>query len=900
MNSEKMHKCMKFGSVGILLVLLIFIPHFQANNPQISDNPERTSSLTTNYSNELRSSFDLTQLPYLDNISYVVDWLTENLIDETTLPVSPNDAENPMFYGSSNRIGDTIVDGNHYYEDFVVMFDGLLQLAYPDLTNQDLIDYYYRLQDFDFLNTSSEGGYFTYLNQDLSDNSTVIELNGNAQTILSFQDWLNIQDVSDDASDIIVDQWDTIKDLFWDNSYDTFYHSSSDENKHLVDQFVAAISGFSIYNAKIDSIANEAFTTADSVMDIIMNQGYNIFKNGYFQGIMQTDLSLAVNDRPYLSTNAYGIWSLIEWAFANPNLPEADFNERIAWAEEVYDTMKTNFWNETYSVYISETDIEFNLQDPNAYLKDNAEMLLATLKLFEATENLTYFDNFYEHYTGIESIFRDNANGNYFTEFDVLSEAINDEKDLTDHAYLLRSYSEIDSLAKMMTSSIDVNNSDILYGQGTDIQISSHYGLDYSIGSEDISTDIVGADAKIVLRHPNGTILIETSLPTTQNGEVNYNYTIDPLLDIGEYSIGIRLNYTGFETEYLEGSFTIASGINVDEVIVENSDIKAGTSVDFKLIVSSVYPTDVSFNLYVHGDRIQNKTLDEPVVLVQEDTTNITFSVLTSVAAEFGESEIIIDFMNNSVVFESISENINILSPITVEEIALDNPVYKSENLELNLKLKNDAEVEAPIKIEVSGKYLDDIVYQKTLAAELLDVISLNITLDPNTPIGYINYEIVIERTSDEQIVYSREFTTFVYSSLNIGNVDIPEVLPHGQEAKAIIDVENLLSVSQDITIEIYSDGKLVNSGEKTVLPGDNSIGFSFDKKLNPYALGSQNYEILIKNGDGEILYEESFVIDNNISGWSFLLGYALPILIPIVGMIVFKHLAMENKKRLG
>ena len=80
-----------------------------------------------------------------------------------------------------------------------------------------------------------------------------------------------VHEVEEQFADIITTQWNSIKSLFGDEGYDTFYHSTVDQDKYIQDQLVAALSGFLIYQSSIDGISADALDKADSVMELLLN-----------------------------------------------------------------------------------------------------------------------------------------------------------------------------------------------------------------------------------------------------------------------------------------------------------------------------------------------------------------------------------------------------------------------------------------------------------------------------------------------------------------------------------------------------------------------------------------------------------------------------------------------------
>ena len=127
MNSMRIKNYARNGAIGIFIVLFAFLPLFQMNLPIMPNSPEENTSKLNNYIPSSQGSYDLTNLPYFDNISGVTDWVSSSIIDEDTIPQNPSDPYYPMYFGSSNQDSSSITDNNHYLEDFWVMFDGLMQ-----------------------------------------------------------------------------------------------------------------------------------------------------------------------------------------------------------------------------------------------------------------------------------------------------------------------------------------------------------------------------------------------------------------------------------------------------------------------------------------------------------------------------------------------------------------------------------------------------------------------------------------------------------------------------------------------------------------------------------------------------------------------------------------------------
>ncbi|MHA1745539.1 MAG: hypothetical protein ACTSWW_06040, partial [Promethearchaeota archaeon] len=388
-TSQALRKWINYGMLGIFIGILLLQPTFQASSAGLNTNMSEVTSNIDTHSPFSQGSEDLTNLPFFDNSSPLVDWLSQ-MVDEATTPASPPDPYFPMYFAESNQAGD-IIDSNHYLEDFAVFLDGFVNIAYPDLPNYDLLDedilkYYDRLKDLDFWDNNetdtTERGYYSSINSNWTVNSTIKELNGNAQILITFIDWiLNNEPGADNLEPIIIEQWNVINDLFWDVDLSMYNHSTEfiGEDKYMEDQFIAAIAGFLISGANLPTVSTDALAKAKSVMTEMT--GGSIYYRDTFRTQRGEDLKS-------LTANAYGIWALSESYIANAN----ESYDAIELAENTFQKVNETLWNPSYGLFMSEMDIEADIVTDNVItLKGNAIMMQALERLFTVTGNFTYF-----------------------------------------------------------------------------------------------------------------------------------------------------------------------------------------------------------------------------------------------------------------------------------------------------------------------------------------------------------------------------------------------------------------------------------------------------------------------------------------------------------------------------
>ncbi|MCK4798726.1 MAG: hypothetical protein KAT05_15215, partial [Spirochaetes bacterium] len=98
MNSKRLKNYAKNSAIGIFIVLFMFLPLIQLKPHILPGNTEGNFLNSNQNIPSSQGSYDLTTLPYFENISGVTDWVSSNIIDEATFPVSPSESFYPMYF----------------------------------------------------------------------------------------------------------------------------------------------------------------------------------------------------------------------------------------------------------------------------------------------------------------------------------------------------------------------------------------------------------------------------------------------------------------------------------------------------------------------------------------------------------------------------------------------------------------------------------------------------------------------------------------------------------------------------------------------------------------------------------------------------------------------------------
>jgi uncharacterized protein YyaL (SSP411 family) len=117
----------------------------------------------------------------------------------------------------------------------------------------------------------------------------------------------------------------------------------------------------------------------------------------------------------YLLVNALAISTILDYNIASNYSSNSGF---ITQASRIYDFLKSKLYNSTYDMYNNRMDQSgSSVRDYNLHLFENSWMLQATLDLFKATGNITYYNDALQHFYGIENTLYDSINHGYNATF---------------------------------------------------------------------------------------------------------------------------------------------------------------------------------------------------------------------------------------------------------------------------------------------------------------------------------------------------------------------------------------------------------------------------------------------------------------------------------------------------
>ncbi len=911
MNNKSLRNSMKLGILGLFIGILIFQSTLQTyvNNPLGETSFEDTLlDETANPVNQ--AGYNILKLPFLENTTLLSDWLENNMIDEATLPTSPSpDGSNfyPLYYAESDQFGN-IIDDHHHLEDFGAFLGGLYQITGEQTTSID--NYIEQLDKYNFA-TSDDVGYYSWVNDGATVNSTEKDFMSNAQILLSILNVVleNPSVGTSAVKSVLTSQWNDLETLFLDTTLDVndggemYNHSLSEPKKYMEDQLVAAIISYQMYKvfpsngaylARASNLMNELLSNGDGT-DYFDDDSFDISRD------VDPRSGENFNDNRNINTNAYGIWALAEHSYYNTGN-----TGYIDDAENIFQWNQNRLANtSTYSLFMTEAG-KFGTSVENAtiYLKNNAIMLTAVSKLFEITGNFTYYDYCMDMYDSIEQFFKDSSsNGIYFKSIEPENKSQDRVKNFGSNSYIVRSLSLMEDLANKATLDLTSNTSDtIIKGEEIDMNISSIYSFDKEaiLFDETLENEVLISNSSFFCTIRNSSNDIVDSYSTSSNpdndGTYEIIYNIESL-NTGTYTISMCANNTGVKTVFSEISFEIISGIQLLSSEISVDEIIAGDVFDLNLTFDSSRLEDLNVSININSSSIVNQTHHNELIHneASELETSLIYSIQALTEAALDSQIIVIEVYIDDDILISKTINLDLQTAISFQQTS-DLTGYRGKEFQLEVIYKNSASESIDVKIVIDGEFIISDISSEMLNPGLSTKI-YSILIEDDAPLRSIDYNIEVSRVSDDNTLISQDLSIVVENPLEFKYIEVPEFSYHFKKSFVLVSIYNHLDVNQNVTISIDDD---INSSIVVLNPRENIFKVPIGSFLNPYNLNTEEFFFKITDMDGNLIYEQYISTKVKPSIQSLLLAYVAPILIPIIGMVVFKQIAMENKKRLS
>ncbi len=787
--------------------------------------------------------------------------------------------------------GFTITDYTQYADDLIYF---LMGFADSDV-NFDQLDY-----TGTPLWDSTNQGFFKEMDGTLTTVSTEKKVFDNLLYILALLKGTEYASNPTSVVNKITSQWSAVINEFWDNDNSAFNHSNAASNERFSnDNLLGAYIALSLSKSSsfTQSFRNQVLATGTALMTGFASTMYDDTYDSFYN---TSDLSnLQSSTFKYLYSNALGILALLEWNIANGY----EYNStEVQQAEDTWRFINDKFYNSTFDLYMTRSSETGLISDQNLYLLENAWMLQATLELFKHTGNTTYYIHAMDLFNGIEATLYQDSGYN--------SQYGSNEKTMDSYGMFLYSLNNFYDIYLHSEITVVLNQSEYVYQIDPTLNFTLSYNIsmDFSysaIGeSWSISAPIDNADIDYILRYAeNNTIVNVNSSTTDASGQHLFLYNLSTLTSLYDYELGILCNRTGFNVDTEIVDLPLTAGFEIDEISPLYDILHQGETGLLNITYTSSRPDNIDAVTITSGEYFLEQTSSHHIIAREDEIdgkikSSIVVNVTALEDAELGSQFLKIIVLNNfsEPIFQQ-KIDLEIFSAVEVLSILVDQYLVDLAPTEMEFTFKNHRKTNnESINIEVNGS---TFVYSNTIVDDIpaLGQKSKSVSLVPNAfvKMGELEFLITIKRNST--IIFNQTFSILGVPEIDIISINPSNILLlQGQAPKATVRVYNYNNSAK----QLYAFSNGIQVLDSTIATGESIITVELGRPVrNPYNIGEEQYEIVIKNEMDTTLASRVIMVDIKPSTLNIFLFYVVPTLIPIGAIIFFKYKEIEQEKRL-
>lgn len=792
----------------------------------------------------------------------------------------------------NNSEGFSVVDNNLYSADQFYYLLGYNRLVSGNFMVPNYISYIKQAGLWD----SSLKGYYSSASSDLVNNTDIKTSFDNTLALLAIL--TGVGDYSPDTRELLLEQWDSLNNIFYDSSVELYNRTNSDISgiKYTSDNLLVALAAFRVvqqgeFNGTSLNF-NDFYMRGKSILEKINSTR---FDTSLASPSFYEQNSVDDSDK-YLLVNAIAISTILEYNIASNFTVDSGY---ISQASRIYDFLKDKLYNSTYNMYNNRMDQSVNVRDYNLHLLENSWMLQATLDLFKATGNITYYRNALQHFYGIENTLYDTVNHGYNMTFGPNQ---NNFKTFDGYQMLLSALADFNQIYYSAKLTLVRNQSTYLYLNATKFEVltSLNYSMDFNYFSTvvesnwTISEKIVDSPLIFILRYPNNTILNEFSATTNSSGQYKYNYNIAGLAP-GTYKLSVLANKTGYCLVMEEISLEISSGLYITNYQLLPSRYYQGERVLINVSIGSLRYDNMTINAQTNGTYFNTES-EFNVNILNMSATYFVMNLSSVINIPVGTQEFTIKLLNNSLVIASATFSITVLNAIEINFVLFNNYLIDRNPYSLSITMTNHLLTLdiSTLHLEVSGDFIntinEDLSTIQATKSKLYSVICQPLSL---IPFGVLDFTVNVSR--DGVSIYYNTFQIESVPTIKCNNILGDPVILQGNRPSVTFDLTNYNLTSQSISIK--SNGKTVWVG---AIPYGNSlikvdIGSMF---WNPYSIDIKTYTIEIIDSNGAIITSYILNVKPVISVTNLFFFYVLPVVVPIAILLIYKHKEIEYEKR--
>ncbi|MFX1339029.1 MAG: hypothetical protein ACFFDK_10500 [Promethearchaeota archaeon] len=703
-----------------------------------------------------------------------------------------------------------------------------------------------------------------------------------------------------------------------DNGFLNFNSTSSGSIYQMKSNFYTILAYYTIYRnwAYIKSSAfsiNDVYNTANSVMETFIEKMWDNQEKGFYKSAGKNwNIGTSIEDTwKFLDVNALGILALLDYWIENEEMNTDSLYFKNATL--LYNKLNANMWSSGRGAYIYARNIDWSSLFPannpyNRYdLEANALMMQACLKLFEVTGNITYYNRAFEIYNTFETKMYDSANNAYITSFHP-SASDNTNLNFTSNLKLIEIY--LKAFEIYNSTVIDANFNitgkvDYIVNQEA-INLTCDYAFEkkisYSRPTQGTNitryNNITGGVITYILRYPNETI-IDIIRDDILDNTTTFIYPVTDKLPFGNgYTIKIKANSSYFGVAFANKIFNVKSGLVVKEIvgldeIDEEDEFFQGQTRYFNISIESFYNYNLTLNVSIEAFGVINYTRYN-LIFVNNSETLLELNVSALNSAVKGLRPLIISFKDGAILYLEEIGNIFISDALTYSNLLYDKEVAQGNSIQVSLQLINYLpHNNQSLNITFTSEYvIGQKIFSYTLYESEVRTILTSVSVSGNIDVD--SFEITMKILKGNTVIKSEILTINVISKLEIVSINYPEKVTQGVPAKLILIIKNNQESPQEFTL-IINDNKIKTNIEELV-SGENRIEVEVLPTINPYEIGNKKFYIELEDENDDVIVEDYFESEIQLSAINLLLFYILPIAIPIGVILHYKNKEIKIK----
>ncbi len=694
---------------------------------------------------------------------------------------------------------------------------------------------------------------------------------------------------------------------FWDATNVGFSeYNSTDftENKDTKSNLYAILATLQIRNAYEQLglnpiIKNRAYELANITMDILLNNMWDDSDDGFYNFAWDdwSTLGLSGATYKYLDTNALGIITLLEYWLETGMTDSTLLDKAIATYEKIEQNLKYG----TNNVYNSSVDRIWLPITSKVDLEANSLFMLACLKLFELTGNITFYNTAFDLHDAFENKFYDSSvnayDNSYFTPID-------DGKNLNANLKLIDAYMKAFEIysSTFLESSFNVSsevpdfifnehelNIDTIYRGEKDFNYFNYTTMSYE--TSQLQFNITSANATYIFKYPNGTLFEIVNQVITGN-VTTFKYAINDSLPIGQnYNLYIYANSSMFGTAQILKNFNVISGL-VNHTILGLPDILyQGPTLNITLPVNNTRSENVSLTITMEeGDIVtESQILLFPSMVL----TNVSFNLTARLGAFIGSHNISFRFEVGNILYLEVIKVVNIGHSFDYADLIHENKVVKGQSIQVSLNMKNFLPNSTQsMNVTFRSPYIQNIKEEITLLDNEVRLLLYNLLVSEDIVEESITIDMDISK--GDTIYYTKSIEIEILPSYEVLSVFFPQFVAQGNTASFTLIIKNNKETSE--TFSLYVNGEKWTTNINGLAPGENRIIAEVIPTLIPYDFIAKTFTFELRDSFGETIVQYYFEVSIELSPTNLILFYVLPILIPVGIVLFYKNKELKHK----